>query len=249
MALLDDINTKKRALDAARPLPVEVVGELADRFERELTIACVTVEGADLTPEEVLHVLGRGAVLRNRPADAQRLVLNHAQALHLMARLAYEGSGGVITERTVAAFHGVLYQGLDDGAGHYRDTPLPGEAETTDPAKIRVSMSALSGWLRRTEPGVETALEAHHRLMIVRPFAQGNAAVALLLLNLILNRAGFPPVAVHPDDLQIYADTVERARAVGDKLPYRDTMLKLLNRALDDCLEALAHAGGAEGAS
>jgi Fic family protein len=249
MALLDDINAKKRALDAARPLPVEVVSELADRFERELTIACVTVEGVDLTPEEVLHVLGRGAVLRNRPPEPQRLVLNHAQALHLMARLAYEGSNGVISERTVAAFHGVLYQGLDAGAGHYRDTPLPDEGETADPAKIRVSMSALSGWLRRTEPGVETALEAHHRLMIVRPFAQGNAAVALLILNLMLNRAGFPPVAVRPDDLQGYADSVERARTVGDKVPYRDVLLKLLNRALDDCLEALARAAGVGSAS
>lgn len=248
MALLDDINAKKRALDAARPLPAEVVAELADRFERELTIACVTVEGVDLTPEEVLHVLGRGAVLRTQPPEPQRLVLNHAQALHLMARLAYEG-GGVISERTVAAFHGLLYQGLDEGAGRYRDTPLPDEGETADPAKIRVSMSALSGWLRRTEPGVETALEAHHRLMIVRPFAQGNAAVALLVLNLILNRAGYPPVAVHPDDLQGYADSVERARTVGDKVPYREVMLRLLGRALDDCLEGMARAAGVESAS
>ncbi len=248
MALLDDINGKKRTLDAARPLPVEVVGELADRFERELSIACVTVEGAGLTPEEVLFVLGRGAVLRNRPAAAQRLVLNHAQALTLMARLAYEP--GAVSERMVAAFHGVLFQGLDAGAGKYRDAPLPDEGEAADPAKIRVSMAALGGWLRRTEAGVETALEAHHRLMVVRPFAQGNPAVALLVMNLILNRAGYPPVAVRPDDLQVYADTMERARMVGDKLPWRETMLRLLNRSLDDCLEALAKAGvGAEGAS
>ncbi|WP_448188303.1 Fic family protein [Azospirillum sp. sgz301742] len=244
MALLDEINDKKRALDAARPLPVEVVGELADRFERELTIACVAVEGAGLTPEEVLFVLGRGAVLRNRPAEAQRLVLNHVQALALMARLAYEG-GGIITERTVTALQGVLYQGLDAGAGQYRDAPLPDEGDNADPAKVRVSMAALSGWLRRTEPGVETALEAHHRLMIVRPFARGNAAVALLIANLLLNRAGYPPVSVRPDDVQGYADTVERARTVGDKVPYREVMLRLLSRSLDDCLEALARAGGA----
>ena len=71
------------------------------------------------------------------------------------------------------------------------------------------------------------------------------AAVALLLLNLLLNRAGYPPVAVRPDDAQAYSDAVERARTVGDKQPYRDTMLRLLNRSLDDCLEALAGAAGA----
>lgn len=248
MALLDDINGKKRTLDAARPLPFELVGQLADQFERDLTVGCAAVEEIGLTPEEVRFVITRGAVLRNRPAEAQRLVLNHMQALALMARLAYDGSGGV-TERTVTALHAVLYRGLDERAGHYRDAALPDESPASDPGKIHVSMSALSGWLRRTEPGVETALEAHHRLMSVRPFAQGNAAIALLVANLILNRAGYPPIVVLPEDLEVYADTVDRARTVGDKQPCRDLLLRLLNRSLDDCLQALAGGAGAEKAS
>ena len=243
MALLDEINDKRRALDAARPLAVEVVAELADRFERDLTVACVTVEHAGLTRDAVMQVIDRGIILRAYPAEPQRLVLNHLQALQLMARLAYQG-GGVVTERTAMAFHSVLYRDLDPNAGQYREGPLESEGGTLDPAKIRVSMSALSGWLRRSEPGVETALEAHHRLMIVRPFQEGNTAVALLLANLILNRAGFPPVAVRPDDAQVYLDTVERARAVGDKQPFREVMLRLLSRSLDTCLVAAARAVG-----
>ncbi|HYG86215.1 MAG TPA: Fic family protein [Azospirillum sp.] len=248
MALLDEINEKKRVLDKARPLPVDVVAELADWFERELTVACNTVENGGLTRDEVLQVIERGAVLRNRPQDTQRLALNHVEALKLMARLSYQG-GGIITERTVAALHGVLYQGIDPAAGQYREGVSEEGSGSPDPAKVRVSMSALSGWLRRTEPGIETALEAHHRLMMVRPFDAGNAAVGLLLANLMLSRAGYPPVVVHPEDLQIYADTVERARTVGDKLPYREQMLRLLNRSLDVCLLAAARAAKAEKAS
>lgn len=248
MALLDEINEKKRVLDKARPLPVDVVAELADWFERELTVACNTVENGGLTREEVLHVLERGAVLRNRSPEAQRLVHNHVQALKLMARLSYE-DGGVVTERTIAALHGVLYQGIDDGAGRYREGEPEEGSTAPDPAKVRVSMSALSGWLRRTEPGIETALEAHHRLMTVRPFGVGNAAAALLLANLTLNRAGYPPVVVRAEDLQVYEDTVERARALGDKQPFREHMLRLLNRSLDVCLVATAQAAKAEQAS
>ncbi|MBP2313813.1 Fic family protein [Azospirillum soli] len=251
MALLDDINEKKRALDSARPLPMTVVRDLADWFELELTTACNTVEGGDLKPEEVRTVLDRGAILRHRPPAAQRLVLNHRGALELMARLSFQ-PGGVVTERTVTAFHGVLYQGIDEAAGKYREGPLKdgGVGASPDPAKVRVSMSALSGWLRRTDAGPETAFEAHHRLMSVRPFYEGNAATALLLCNLILNRAGYPPVVVRPDDRDLYRDMVERAWSVGDKAPFRELMMRLLDQSLDVCLigaaKKVADLAGAE---
>ncbi|MBP2290456.1 Fic family protein [Azospirillum rugosum] len=253
MALLDDITQKKRALDDARPLPPEVVRDLADWFELELTKACNAVEGGELATDEVRTVLDRGAVLRHRPPEAQRLVLNHRSALELMARLSYQ-PGGVVTERTVAAFHGVLYQGIDEDAGKYREGPLKDGSvgASPDPAKVRVSMSALSGWLRRTEPSPEAAFEAHHRLMSVRPFFEGNAATALLLCNLILNRAGYPPVAVRTEDAELYRGLVERAWSVGDKTPFRDLMMRFLDRSLDVCLlgasKAPADAGAAEGA-
>lgn len=237
MALLDDISDKKKVLDDARPLPPGLVRDLADWFELELTVACTLVEGAGLTPAEVRTVLDRGPVLRHRPSAAQRLVLNHRGALELMARLSFQG-GGVVTERTISAFHGVLYQGIDDGAGRYREAALKDGSvgASPDPAKVRVSMSALSGWLRRTEASPESAFEAHHRLMSVRPFFEGNAATALLLCNLILNRAGYPPVVVRAEDRDLYRDFVERAWSVGDKQPFRELMLRLLDHSLDVCL-------------
>ncbi|TWA87446.1 Fic/DOC family protein [Azospirillum brasilense] len=242
MALLDDILEKKRVLDDARPMPLTVVRDLADRFERGLTTACLLVEGVELSPDDIRMVLDRGAVLRSRPADPQRLVLNHRSALELMARLSFQG-GGVVTERTIAAFHGVLYQGIDTNAGRYREGPLKDDAGASpDPAKVRVSMSALSGWLRRTEAGPEAAFEAHHRLMSVRPFFQGNAATALLLCNLILNRAGFPPVVVTDEDREMYGAMVERAWSLGDKTPFRDLMMRLLDRSLNLCLRSAARA-------
>ncbi|WP_207458316.1 Fic family protein [Azospirillum sp. SYSU D00513] len=243
MALLDDIHEKKQALDNLRPLPAKAVHALADWFELELTAACLLVEGGDLTREEIQTVLRRGVVLRNRPPRVQQLVLNHRRSLELLARLSFQPNG-VVTERTITAFHAMLHQGFGRTAGRYREGPLKegGGGASPDPAKLRVSMSALSGWLRRTEPGPETAFEAHHRLMTVRPFDEGNASVALLLCNLILNRAGHPPVVVRADDVEAYRAATERAWSVGDKQPYRELMLRLLDQSLDVCLVGAAEA-------
>lgn len=246
MGLLDDITRKKRALDAARPFPTAAVLELANWFELELTAACLALEGASLEPEEIPEVLDKGVVLRNRPQKDQLLAANHLQALQLMARLCEQATAAV-TERTVLAFHKVLYAGIDPMAGRYRDG-VPDDAadgSVPDPAKARVSMSALSGWLRRVEMGHETAVEAHYRLLMIRPFDQGNMAVAALLGNLILNRAGYPPVILRDEVLDSYFEAVDRARTAGDKGPFRELLLELLNESLDVCLRSASRAAAA----
>ncbi|MBV5336112.1 Fic family protein [bacterium] len=236
MPLPPEIIEKKRALDAARPLPGGVVRGLADWFEQELTVAAVLVEKVGLTRDDVLAVLARGRPLRSLPATAQKLVPNHLKALELMARLSYPQSGAT-SERTVAAFHGVLYRDVDEAAGEYRDG-IPDDAAdgAPDPAKLRVSMSALSGWLRRTDGGPESAIEAHLRLMMIRPFTQGNAAVALLVGNLMLNRAGYPPIVVDGDAMEEYDRTILRAKTVDDRTAFRQLAFELLGRSLDVCL-------------
>ncbi|MBP2301392.1 Fic family protein [Azospirillum picis] len=241
MTLLDEIAEKKRALDAARPLPQAAVHAIADRFELDLTVAAVALEDLPVKPVDVKAILERGTILRHRPAAEQRFVLNHRGALELMARLSFDPSGAV-TERTIAAFHSVLCHGIDEAAGKYRDGPLADDAAEAapDPAKLRVAMSALSTWMRKADAVPETAFEAHHRLSAMRPFSTGNRATALLLCNLILNRAGYPPVVVRLEDRDQYLDLVQRAWSVGDKTPFRDLMLRLLARSLESCLQVAA---------
>ncbi|PWC33819.1 Fic family protein [Azospirillum sp. TSO35-2] len=245
MALLDDIVEKKRALDSARPLPQEVVHGIADWFDLELTVAAAALEEVPVKRADVKAVLERGTILRHRAVEEQRFILNHRSALELMARLSFDPTGAV-TERTVAAFHSVLYRGIADDAGKYRDGPPkddPADASAgtaPDPAKLRVSMSALSTWMRKADAAPDTAFEAHHRLSAIRPFHVGNRTTALLLCNLILNRAGYPPVVVPAEDRGLYLDLVERAWSVGDKTPFRDLMMRLLSQSLDVCLTAAA---------
>ena len=60
-------------------------------------------------------------------------------------------------------------------------------------------MTDWADWLleqeNNTEP-VEIAAVAHHRLVAIHPFLDGNGRTARLVMNLILLRAGFPPAIV-----------------------------------------------------
>lgn len=241
-----DIAEKKRALDAARPVPAGAVRNLADWFEQELTVAAVAVERAGLSRDDVLGLLARGKPSRALPQGAQKLALNHLQALELQARLSYP-QNGFTSERTVCAFHNVLYQGVDEAPGKYRDGPPDDDDDAPDPAKLRVSMSALSGWLRRCDGGIDSAWEAHLRIMRIRPFNQGNAAVALLVTNTMLNRAGFPPIIIGQDTVEEYEQAILRAKIADDRMAFRHLAVDLLDRSLDLCLAGTPHAGGTAG--
>jgi Fic family protein len=67
----------------------------------------------------------------------------------------------------------------------------------------------------------ETAFEAHRRLMHIHPFNDGNGRTARLLMNLVLIRGGYPPVAVRPEDRLEYIRGLaeEQAACRAGRLP------------------------------
>ena len=57
-------------------------------------------------------------------------------------------------------------------------------------------MGDFAAWLRAAPATPETAFTAHRRLVDIHPFNDGNGRTARLLMNLVLIKGGFPPVAV-----------------------------------------------------
>ncbi len=78
----------------------------------------------------------------------------------------------------------------------------------------------------------ETAFAAHRRLVDIHPFNDGNGRTARLLMNLILIRGGYPPVAVRPEDRLEYIRGLQQAQ-VGQGA---ESLNALLNRRLDATL-------------
>jgi Fic family protein len=81
--------------------------------------------------------------------------------------------------------------------------------------------------------------EAHFRLVAIHPFADGNGRTARLLMNLILLRGGYPPVAVRPQDRKAYLDALEHASLKEDLAPFQMFMHRRLDETLDEYLRVL----------
>jgi Fic family protein len=71
-------------------------------------------------------------------------------------------------------------------------------------------------WLAPAPDVPETAFAAHRRLVDIHPFNDGNGRVARLVMNLILIRGGYPPVAIRPDDRLRYIRALQEAQEGRD---------------------------------
>ena len=86
-------------------------------------------------------------------------------------------------------------------------------------------MKEYSEWLAGAAAGVPaTSFDAHFRLVAIHPFTDGNGRAARLLMNLLLLRGGYPPIAVRPEDRKTYLDTLEHASMRDDLSPFQGFM-------------------------
>jgi Fic family protein len=121
------------------------------------------------------------------------------------------------------------------------DTP-PGRHYFPAPAEIPARMGDFANWLRTAPITPQTALDAHRELVSIHPFKDGNGRTGRLLMNLILLRAGYPPVAVRPQDRVAYLDALQQAQGSGGAAAFNRLLYKRLDAALGDCLSALRQA-------
>ncbi len=100
-------------------------------------------------------------------------------------------------------------------------------------------MGDLAGWLATAENRPDAAFTAHRRLVDIHPFNDGNGRTARLLMNLILIRGGYPPVAVRPEDRLEYIRSLQRAQAGQGIEEFNGLLYRRLDATLDEYLKVL----------
>ena len=108
--------------------------------------------------------------------------------------------------------------------------------------KIPQLMKEYGEWLGTAAPSPATSFDAHYRLVAIHPFGDGNGRTARLLMNLLLLRQGYPPVAVRPEDRKTYLDTLEHASTRDDTRAFQTFMHQRLDATLTEYLSAVQEA-------
>lgn len=242
--LIASIGVLKSALDGLRPLSTAALGQLQKHYDVELTYTSNAIEGNTLTLRETAEVIEHGITVGGKSLSEHLEAVDHYAALLWMRTLA--ATDRVPDEATVCELHRrIVARSRPDIAGIYSALPrrIAGSPVVfPNPAKIPELMERFGASLADVGPEPAHVFEAHFRLTAIHPFADGNGRTARLVMNLLLIRRGYPPVAVRPEDRNRYLGALERASLAEDLAPFQTLMHERLNATLADYLAALGEA-------
>jgi Fic family protein len=237
----DQAAPKKAELDRLRPLTRAGAAELERWYDVELTYTSNAIEGNTLTRSETAIVLEKGFTVNGKPLRDHMEAIGHKDALDYVHGLAQRDEP--IREMDVRHIHKLIVGRSDpENAGSYSQfqrmisgSPLV----LPSPAEIGPLMSDFGQWLSKAPSNAETAFAAHEKLVTIHPFSDGNGRTARLLMNLVLFKAGYPPVVIGPEQRTDYINSLEAVQLRNDPKPYRRMMAERLDVSLDHHISIL----------
>jgi Fic family protein len=242
-SLIASIGNKKQRLDALRPISGHALAQLQKHYDVELTYTSNAIEGNTLTLRETAEVIEHGITVGGKSLRDHLEAVDHYDALQWMRDLAAQTVP--IGEEIICELHRrIVARSQPAIAGSYSEFPrrIAGSPVVfPNPAKIPQLMAEFGTILRQAplhEPAV--IFDAHFRLTAIHPFGDGNGRTARLFMNLLLIRAGYPPIAVRPEDRKIYLDALERGSVTEDLQPFQAFINERLDTTLSEYLQVLA---------
>ncbi len=243
-ALIKEIEQKKAQLDRLRPLSGGALAQLQKYYDVELTYTSNAIEGNTLTRRETAEVIEHGITVGGKPLRDHLEAVDHYEAVQWMRELAAQATP--LGENTVCELHRrIVARSQPAVAGVYSPHPrrIAGSPVIfPNPFRIPQLMEEFGAWLSSAPSTPEGAFEGHFRLTAIHAFSDGNGRTARLLMNLMLIRGGYPPVAVRPEDRKTYLDALELGSLAGDLRPFQSFMHERLDATLGEYLGALQEA-------
>ena len=240
--LLARIQEKKARLDAIRPLPTAAAHRLNEQLTIEWIYNSNAIEGSTLTLRETQLILEQGITIGGKSLREHFEVINHQEAINLVEALV--GKQEPITAFHVRQLHALVLAKIDDeNAGQYRNLPvrIVGTAHEPPPSwELPAQMNDWAIWLQDQEGRLETvalAALAHHRLVAIHPFIDGNGRTARLIMNLVLMQAGYPPAIIARVNRQQYYRVLAQVDG-GNSAPLVNFVGRTVERSLTLYLEA-----------
>lgn len=235
---------RKKELDSIRPQDSLQLQKLKEDFLIEYVYDSTSIEGNTLTLNETRLVLQEGVTIGGKSLREHLDVTNQKEAMEWIEGFVREKRE--LKESDILALHRITLKGISDyWAGRYKSSQnriLGSRLKTTPPPKVESEIGNLVYALNKNPEGynpVELAAFAHHELVRIHPFADGNGRVARLLCNLVLMRHGFPPIIVRKVDRKKYFACLEKAH-FGNMVAFADFLALRVEESLMLYINALS---------
>lgn len=237
------VETRKAEFDRLRSRAPGALDNFEYAHDLELTYASNAIEGNTLSAAETALVIEQGITVGGKPLKDHLEAIDHHDAIGYVRALARQG--GRLTEADIRNLHRLVVQrSHPDIAGRYADQGRyvltdAGRHSFPSPAEVPPLMGDFARWLAAAPDTPEAAFAAHRRLVDIHPFNDGNGRVARLLMNLILLRGGYPPVAVRPEDRLAYVRALQDAQAGGGADNFDRLLYQRLDATMAEYIRAL----------
>jgi Fic family protein len=234
--LLKRLEAKKAQLDKLRPIPTASVSRLRDEILIQWIYNSNAIEGSTITLRETRLILETGLTVGGKSLREHFEVTNHKEAIQYVEDLVRNTEP--LTAFHVRQIHKLILTHIDDeNAGRYRKTQVRiAGAPFTPPESWQITrlMAEWSDWVASVEGSMHPivlAAQAHHRLVAIHPFIDGNGRTARLVMNLLLMRSGYPPTVILRVNRRQYYSVLAKADS-GDP----DALENFVGRAVENSL-------------
>ncbi|AEE50862.1 Fic family protein [Haliscomenobacter hydrossis] len=268
LPIVDQINALHQQIESLRPISPEQEQRILQKYRLDWNYHSNAIEGNSLTYGETRAFLMHGLTAKGKPLKDHLDIRGHNQAIDLLYRMIKDETE--ITETDIRSLHEVILvepyevdtqtnEGIPAKKriqlGVYKTSPnhvITKTGEThyyATPEDTPILMGELMETYRQNKANskVHPAILAayfHYRITAIHPFDDGNGRMARLMMNLLLMKAGYPPVIIRQEkaNREAYYYALSQADA-GEYIPF----FELIGEALVHSMEL--YVKGAKGES
>ncbi|UZO81163.1 Fic family protein [Aquimarina sp. ERC-38] len=215
--LLQQIKNLQVEVDEFRETSMDkiAVEKLREHFRTHHIFHSSGIEGNRLTLQETSIVLKEGIDISGKPLKDSLEVKNLGIAFDFLYKIVKDDVE--ITEHHLKQIHSLIIGNEESlNPGNYREIGViisGSEHRPPEPFEVPIKMRELFDWIHENaaeNPLIVGAI-AHHEMVKIHPFKDGNGRTARLLLNLILLKNGFPICNIRRDERPDYYNALSLA--------------------------------------
>jgi len=212
---LKRIDEKKKKLDAAHPLPPELVKNLQEWFTVNFIYETNALEGNSLSHMETAIVIDKGIAIGGKTVREHLELIDCARAINFITKRACNKDN--VSFDDILTIHKIVSEKRD----------------------LFFDVDFMQ-WLHtaKDHPVILAAL-AHYKLVTIHPFIDGNGRTARLLMNLLLLQHGYPLAIIQKEQRSEYIAAIEHARETDDYAPFYGVIIQAVEYGLDIYLDAV----------